>query len=169
MLILPKKLRKKLKKPFGKLYKSIDDIKNFPPNEYKIISVGDETTKNLVDRGIYPDVAIIDRKIQRKKSYYRIEYKSKILNVSNPPGTITESLMNAIKKALKSKEKTIINVSGEEDLAVLPAILFSSKALILYGQPNEGVVVVDADKSKNKAKKIIKEFKEVKEHGNKYN
>jgi uncharacterized protein (UPF0218 family) len=53
-------------------------------------------------------------------------------------------------------------VDGEEDLAVLPCLLNSPKdAFILYGQPNEGVVLVKVDEAYPRAlnyyKQLIKE------------
>jgi len=170
VLILIKELRNVLKKPFGNVYSSLDDLKkSLPKNKPKnslMISVGDATTKNLLDAGIVPNIGIIDHKIGRKPSKYKIKYRANILYAHNPPGTITDELYKAIEESINLVEKynsnTLIIVDGEEDLSVLPCILESPNgSLILYGQPDEGVVLVEVDKVKKKAENIIKRFEEV--------
>lgn len=170
MLILPKRLRKKLKKPFGRLYTSPEDASI--PEDAFIISVGDVTTHNLLKIGLKPNLAIIDNLIQRKTSKYKIRYDAKILKCENPPGTITDELWTSITEAIKStkKDNFIIIVDGEEDLAVLPSIILAPpNTLIFYGQPNEGVVIVKAEKMKQKAEDLLKQFKEVKVDGDQNN
>ncbi|MDI6881255.1 MAG: DUF359 domain-containing protein [Methanothermobacter sp.] len=168
MLILPRKLRKKLKEPFGRLYPS---PKEAPiPKGAFIISVGDVTTHRLLQTGLKPRLAIIDNRVQRRASNYRIQYDAKILKCENPPATITDELWTSIKKAINSGDNFLIIVDGEEDLAVLPSIILAPPdAIILYGQPNKGVVLVKAEKMKEKAENLIREFKEVKEDGDQNN
>ncbi|MGC9516927.1 MAG: GTP-dependent dephospho-CoA kinase family protein [Methanomicrobiales archaeon] len=165
MLVLKKEQRSALKKPFGKLYPSLEEAKQDFPDYDILISVGDVTTRNLLKSGLIPDIGIIDHKIQRKKSKHNIDYDSITLHVENPAGTITNELWSCIEEAFQLLEKNshvLIIVEGEEDLSVLPCILSSPPgSIILYGQPNEGLVVVKADEVKNMAKDIIKEFKEV--------
>ncbi|HIH61826.1 MAG TPA: DUF359 domain-containing protein [Methanobacteriales archaeon] len=168
MLILPKKLRKKLKEPFGRLYPSPKEA--LIPEGAFIISVGDVTTHRLLQTGLKPHLAIIDNRVQRKTSKYKIRYDAKILKCENPPGTITDELWTIIKEAIKSGDNHLIIVDGEEDLAVLPSIILApTDAIILYGQPNEGVVLVKAEKMKQKAENLIREFKEVKADGDQNN
>lgn len=168
MLILPRRLRKKLKEPFGRLYPS--PTKAPIPEGAFIISVGDVTTHRLLQAGLKPRLAIIDNRVQRKASNYRIQYDAKILKCENPPATITDELWTSIKKAINSEDDYLIIVDGEEDLAVLPSIILAPPdAIILYGQPNEGVVLVKAEKMKQKAENLIREFKEVKMDGDQNN
>ena len=165
MLVLKKELRSALKKPFGTLYPSLDEAKESLPKHDILISVGDVTTKNLLESGFIPDIGIIDHKIQRKESKSNIEYDSVTLHANNPPGTLTKELWSSIEKALKlveEKVNVLIIVDGEEDLSVLPCILSSPpNTLILYGQPNQGLVVVEADEVRNMTQEIIEEFEEV--------
>ena len=50
-------------------------------------------------------------------------------------------------------------VKGEEDLAVLPCLLIAPEdAVILYGQPNEGLVFVNVSEGKDKANKLMTYF-----------
>ncbi|MDI3484240.1 MAG: GTP-dependent dephospho-CoA kinase, partial [Methanobacteriaceae archaeon] len=117
-----------------------------------------------------PHLAIIDNRVQRKTSKYKIRYDAKILKCENPPATITDELWTTIKEAIKSGDNHLIIVDGEEDLAVLPSIILApTDAIILYGQPNEGVVLVKAEKMKQKAENLIREFKEVKADGDQNN
>ncbi len=163
MLILPEKLRHELKKPFGDLYPSIEEA---PVNkEAFIISVGDVTTYNLLKAGIKPNLAIIDKRVQRKDSSYDIKYDAKILKCRNPPGTLTDELCSkieeAIKSAIKDRENFLIIVDGEEDLAVIPSILSAPPhAIIFYGQPHKGLVLVEAKKAFKKVEELIKRFEE---------
>lgn len=162
MLILKKESRKLFKKPFGNLYPTLHDIdRSFLENHF-IISIGDATTKNLLDANIIPKIGIIDNKIEREISKHKIEYDAITLNADNPPGTITDELWETIEKAkyLAKESNVLIVVEGEEDLAVIPCVLTAPKnSIILYGQPGEGIVVVEADKLKDTAKKMLDNFR----------
>jgi GTP-dependent dephospho-CoA kinase len=163
-------LRVKLKEPFGTLVKGSFDqtmakmreIK--AQNPPKIVSVGDTVTKNLLDYQIPPDLAIIDNQCMRKK-FQPTTYASKAINVKNPQGTITQEAAKAIKEALKSTEHMHIVVDGEEDLLTLVAVLYSPiNAVVVYGQPYEGIVLVKVSPEK-KAKAA--EFLKAMENGSK--
>ena len=133
--------------------------------DHYTISIGDQTTKNLLDADIIPKIGIIDNIIERKTSKHNIEYNAVILNAVNPPGTITEELWATIKKSfqLSGKSNVLIIVDGEEDLAVIPCVLMAPEgSIILYGQPGEGVVLVETDKLKETAKEMLDNFEEVK-------
>ena len=165
MLKLEDNLRSEFKKPLGILYSSFDDAINDIKQVQFLISVGDATTKNLVENNIYPRISIIDNLIQRKNHNYKITYTDNILNAKNPPGTITDNLWETIDLALKNIKHVkhqLIVVDGEEDLAVLPCILMApNKAVVLYGQPNEGLVFVNVNSVRNKADKLVKLFKKI--------
>lgn len=159
MLILKKEGRKYFKKPLGELYSSLSDVNHKIFQNHFIISIGDATTRNLLDSNITPGIGIIDNKIERKTSEHNIEYNAITLTADNPPGTITDELWNTISEAFKIKSNVLIVVKGEEDLAVIPAALMADEdTIIFYGQPGEGIVVVEADKIKNKADEILSNF-----------
>jgi uncharacterized protein (UPF0218 family) len=71
----------------------------------------------------------------------------------NPPSQITSDLVATINQALisltpHSRPQTIL-VKGEEDLAVLPAILLSPlNTAIFYGQPQQGLVAIRVTETK---------------------
>ena len=127
-----------------------------------MISVGDATFGNLTKYELYPNIGIIDNVIQRKTHAHEIIRADHILKANNPAGTITDDLWETIGQALElsnSGECYVIEVAGEEDLAVLPCIMMASpETTILYGQPNEGLVLLKVSDLKNKAKKLIDGF-----------
>ena len=153
------------KRPLGKLYVDFEDAIPMIKEASFLISVGDQTTKNLVDIDLIPDLGIIDNRIQRKDHNYDIIRTENILNADNPAGTITENLWETIEEAisltLEDSGNRIIVVKGEEDLAVLPCLLIAPEdAVILYGQPNEGLVFVNVCEGKSKAKRLMTFFNE---------
>jgi len=87
----------------------------------------------------------------------------KVVHVKNPQGTITEEAIAAIREALESDEPVRIIVDGEEDLLALIAVLYApEKSLVVYGQPYEGIVVVEVtSEKKNEAVEILKAMKTV--------
>ena len=148
------------KVPLGKLYADFEDAIPKIKEASFLISVGDQTTKNLVDNDLIPDLGIIDNRIQRKDYNHDIIRTENILEADNPAGTITENLWETIEEAisltLKDSENRIIVVKGEEDLAVLPCLLIAPEdAVVLYGQPNEGLVFVNVFEGKDKATKLM--------------
>ena len=165
MFKLDEELIGEFKAPLGKLYVDFEDAIPMIKEANFLISVGDQTTKNLVDIDMIPNLGIIDHRIQRKNHNHDIIRTENILNAVNPAGTITEDLWETIEEAigltLYDKENRIIVVEGEEDLAVLPCLLIAPEdAVILYGQPNEGLVFVNVSEGKDKAQRLMTFFYE---------
>jgi len=158
-------LRLKLKEPFGILItgtfsetmsKLADIIKN--ENPPKVVSVGDIVSKNLHSHKIIPQLAITDNKSMRRKVKEQIFQKKSVIKIRNPQGVITEEAIMAIQKALKGEKQVHILVEGEEDLLALIAILYvPENSIIIYGQPNKGIVVVKVTNDKRaETEKILK-------------
>ncbi|RLI88562.1 MAG: DUF359 domain-containing protein [Candidatus Altiarchaeales archaeon] len=159
-LRLPKHLRKKLKKPLGHLISSIDELEI---DSETIICVGDKTSEEVLKRGIKPKICVYDGKIKRRGIKIPAvikKFAAKEIEIKNPPGSLTEESFNAVDFALKSESNFKIKVDGEEDLITLVVIdLAPLNSLVLYGQPDEGVVVVPADnKNKIKVRNMLKEM-----------
>lgn len=162
---LQNRLRTKLKKPLGELIRGTpkettkklrDIILREKPS--KIVSVGDFVSKSLVENQIYPDISIIDNKVMRKYiKPIQIDAESEIC-VKNPPGTLTFEALKAVQEAFKANCKVKIIVDGEEDLLTLAAVFYAPEnILIVYGQPNEGIVVVrTSEKNKAEVAKTLK-------------
>ena len=142
----------RLKHPLGKLLTGssesiMDLLKDFikVKNPSKIFAVGDVTASNMIKSGINVDVIIIDFRSKRQP----IEKRAIQINgfmeirIDNPRGSITDVAYKTVDKAVQSISKTAIIVNGEEDLLVLPTIKFAPLgSLLVYGQPNVGVVLV---------------------------
>ena len=146
---LPDDLRDQLKNPLGNLISDNDPnkeniIKKISA-ESVIITVGDRTTENMLQLGLKPQIQIIDGLEKRNQ---RLVPTDDTINTSlsckNSPGEITEESIQVIQKAFSSKPPVRITVDGEEDLLVLPVCVFAPEnSVVMYGQPNEGLVVVD--------------------------
>ena len=83
------------------------------------------------------------------------------MHVNNPQGTITQEAISAVKAALEKNEHTHIVVNGEEDLLALIAVLYAPEnAVVVYGQPHEGIVVVKVTSDrKEQAKQFLNAMK----------
>ena len=164
---LNKDIIAELKKPFGKLYPNFEDALEVIRSSEFFISVGDATFANLTKYKLYPNIGIIDNLIQRKNHTHDIIRADHVLKANNPAGCITDDLWETIGEVIKlsnNGECYVIEVNGEEDLAVLPCILMADpETIILYGQPNEGLVVLKADDVKDKAQKLINGFEKINE------
>ncbi len=142
MLVLPSEHRGLFKQPFGTLFPEFSDIAAQLSGRM-VCTVGDVVTHSALARGIIPAVGVIDGFTMRSPYLAMPEISHHILRVRNPAGTITDELVAVLKEAVMSTPCMIL-VDGEEDLAVLPLIRFlPDGALVLYGQPNEGVVVCE--------------------------
>ena len=63
-----------------------------------------------------------------------------------------------LKEALRQKQRVKIVVDGEEDLLALVALLHAPlNALVVYGQPYEGIVAVKVTKRKRQEARRIME------------
>ena len=160
MLLLPERHRHLFRQPFGRLYPDIEHA--LPLLQGKVVyTVGDVVTYHLVQKGKVPAIAIIDGHTMRSPCNRSPAVFRKRIAARNPAGTITEQLIASIATALADQE-TLILVEGEEDLAVIPLIVAAPEgAMVLYGQPGEGIVVCDVNAAaKEKARTLLSCFVE---------
>ncbi|PVU68076.1 DUF359 domain-containing protein [Sulfolobus sp. SCGC AB-777_G05] len=150
--ILPNELRQLLIKPYGFLFTNEDLLIRYIKGvNSRIISVGDVVTVTLFKHGIKPFIAFVDGKTKR---VIKISSDSYSITLLNEPGLIRLSAMSKIKELLSSNSHNVVFVEGEEDLLVIPVILYSNNGdIIVYGQPNAGIVMI-----RNNA--LIKEYVE---------
>jgi len=115
----------------------------------------------MIEKGISPDVLIVDNRVMRKKVKPIPVDVSRTLNIKNPPGTLTDEAWTVIEDALKQKQTTRVLVDGEEDLLTLVAVLCApEKSLVVYGQPQVGIVAVKVTEQKKKlARRLVEEMK----------
>ena len=159
---LPEHLREQLKIPLGTLIPNTQVTKgsieqNIQGSSY-IITVGDATTEKMIGFGIVPSLQIIDSVEKREKRQPPESSSVKTnLTCDNPAAEITSQSIEIIKKSLQSPTPVRITVNGEEDLLVIPVCIFAPDgAIVMYGQPNEGLVIVRVDdKIRNKTQRLL--------------
>lgn len=156
-LKLPKELREELQKVHGVLVQE-REVEKYVNGKF-VITVGDVVTYTLLKLGLQINVAIVDYKTKRNEIEFEDikKFGESVLKVKNPPGTVTPELWRAIKDAIASEKRTRIDVDGEEDLAVIPAVIFAPLgAIVIYGMPNTGLVILEIkDEDKKNAMEII--------------
>ncbi len=145
---LPTAERAAFKEPLGEVYTSTERL--LSDVDGPLVAVGDVVLAHLGRAGVTPTVAVIDGRTERGAvdDWVREARPAAATErtVENPPGTITAELVAGIESGLQSAATVRIVVSGEEDLAVLPALLLAPRgATIVYGQPGEGMVAVPVD------------------------
>lgn len=168
-LKLPEVLRNSLAKPIDMLFPNTNQVVKNIRNAVMVITVGDVVFAELQSAGFEADIAVLDLKVEREYVGNRLNVDFN-LRVINKAGTVSKRLTDVLKKAVKDKlkanKKTYIEIEGEEDLAVIPAILVSPLGtIILYGQPNymgieNGVVRVLVTEEKKKwVVELLRQFK----------
>ena len=158
---LPNSLRGQLKIPLGILLpeSQVDKInieKHLSENSY-IITVGDRTTEKMIEFGLIPSLQIIDGQEKRAKREHPKLANATELIVDNPAAEITPQSIDIIKKAFTMQSPVRLCVNGEEDLLVIPVCIYAPEnAIVLYGQPNEGLVIVKiTPEIRNKTQKLL--------------
>ncbi len=155
---LPDTLRDELKIPLGILLKDTtpENIsKHIPKNAY-IITVGDATTEKMLKLGFTVSLQIVDGYEKRGKRIPPASAATK-LYCDNPAAQITDQSIKTIQDAFSSKPPIQILVNGEEDLLVIPVCIFAPQnSVVLYGQPNEGLVIVPVTQEiRNKTQSLL--------------
>ncbi|MFB6180155.1 MAG: GTP-dependent dephospho-CoA kinase family protein [Halorientalis sp.] len=145
-------LRSELKDPVGPIFTDAERL--LADAGEPIVAVGDIVTYHLMTADRTPDVALVDGRTKRSAVEDHIQDAisddafDETRHVSNPPATLSEALLTALAEALGAAgdHSTIIVVDGEEDLAALPAVVAApTGASVVYGQPNEGMVLVTCE------------------------
>ena len=145
---LPENLREQLKTPLGDLIKEEDvskeKILSKISSESIVITVGDRTTEKMIHFGIIPQIQVIDGLEKRNQRNIPVDETIKTeLTCKNPSGEITEESIQTIQNAFSCERPVRIIVKGEEDLLVIPVCIFAPEnSVVMYGQPNEGLVFV---------------------------
>lgn len=158
---LPDNLRDKLKQPMGMLVTedkaTKENLLRLIPQKTFLITVGDATTEKLIRCGFIPSLQIVDSLEQRNKRDMPEGEVKTLLQCINPAAQITDESVDVIKNALHLNPPVRIVVTGEEDLLVLPVVMHAPEnSIVLYGQPNEGLVIVTVNsQTRKKAESIM--------------
>ena len=155
-------MRPQLKIPLGLLLpESLADKTNIqkylPKNSY-IITVGDRTTEKMIEFDLIPSLQIIDGQEKReKRELPKLANITSELIVDNPAAEITNQSVDIIKQAFTMESPVRLRVNGEEDLLVIPVCVHApANSVVLYGQPNEGLVIVKiTPEIRNKAQTLL--------------
>ncbi|TKX57745.1 DUF359 domain-containing protein [Halorubrum sp. SS7] len=159
LLTLPESLRDAFKEPLGPVTTDADALlaaadetreRHASPAEGspRLIAVGDIVTYHLREAGRVPDAALVDGKTEREAVREEIAAAlaatdERRVPVENPAAALSAALLDALAEALAADEPVTIEVTGEEDLAALPAMLAAPLgSTVVYGQPGEGMVRV---------------------------
>jgi cytidyltransferase-like protein len=160
ILVLPESLRSELQHPLAEILDKIPE----KIDGAKTIAIGDITVQKFNQKNVKQFLSIIDFFVQRKPQFHELSElgfeNQNIEKVSNPHGTITPQLFDAIRKAFQTTDKKIIFVNGEEDLAVLPILLIAPLGyFVFYGQPNQGLVRIEVTEiNKERAYRLVDSF-----------
>jgi GTP-dependent dephospho-CoA kinase len=145
MVAIPPELRAQLKKPLGRLQTDYGKLKAISKT-HRIIAVGDVCTLGLLSAGIKPHLAVFDHLFMRHDIDQGMKERlegafTNPLRYKNPPGTLSDEIIADAGMLLEKGGAVLID--GEEDLTALAFIRSAGKGdIIIYGQPNEGFVVV---------------------------
>jgi len=115
----------------------------------RIIAVGDVVVEDSLKHGVKLDLAIVDYKTKRRGRPLElaVEFR-RVVKVVNPPGHLSLDAMDVLKSLIEEGGGALMEVEGEEDLLTIPSVLYAPlNSLVIYGQPNEGVVLVVVDES----------------------
>jgi Uncharacterized protein conserved in archaea len=158
---LPDSLRDQLKIPLGILLPigqdNKENIQKHLSDTSYIITVGDRTTEKMIDFDLIPSLQIIDGLEKRQKREFPKLGNASELTIDNPSAEITLQSIEIIKKAFTMNSPVRLTVNGEEDLLVLPVCIHAPEnSIVLYGQPNQGLVLVQiTTEIRNKAQTLL--------------
>ncbi|MBS7634166.1 GTP-dependent dephospho-CoA kinase family protein [Candidatus Bathyarchaeota archaeon] len=122
----------------------------------EIISIGDIVSRSILEKSLPLNIFIVDNKSMRELIEPINANVSKVLHLINPAGTISRDSWRIIDEAINSEGLVKVLVEGEEDLlTIVAALLAPVNSMVVYGQPNEGIVVI------NVTEEIKKEMREI--------
>ncbi len=148
-MIIPPAVKEQLKRPLGRLQTDFWLVKRLSRSR-RIIAIGDVCTLSLLAMGIRPHLAVFDHLFMRHRldpgmvKILKLHFP-KQARYRNPAGTLSEKLLREAPALLR--RGGAVRIDGEEDLTALAFIRSAGKEdVIVYGQPNSGMVVVVPDK-----------------------
>ena len=173
-MFLPENLRNELKIPLGQLIENSNPDKEKQIresfDEHLVITVGDATSQLLLNMGLIPFLQIIDGQEKRQKRSVPLSVEPKDIEIcreiytKNNAGEIADENFDLIENIFDETpfwKPVRLLVDGEEDLLVLPVCLFAPEnSVVMYGQPNEGLVIAEiTDELRDKIQKIVNQMK----------
>ena len=164
-LMMPDSMRSELGVPIGTVLKDGNTESIIRgDHESTVISVGDKTTKRLVENGLVPTLVIIDMQVERQPYIWEKVLWDKLpkrkQEFVSGPGYIATTVVEALERWATAPTHTLFVIDGEEDLLVLPVIQAAPNgAIVYYGQPNIGMVrLVVTETTKKRAAHFLQQF-----------
>jgi pantetheine-phosphate adenylyltransferase len=165
---LPQHEREALRRPIGHVATDMQTVIKSLDKHTMLIAVGDIVASSAKQTGRLADISIIDGLTRR--AVLEPEHVVSFGNIKkrkthNPAGSITYDAARSLQEAITDYETThaeqLIVVSGEEDLLAIPAILLAPlKSVVLYGQFDQGIVVVHvSEQNKKRVQDLFWKFK----------
>jgi len=107
---------------------------------------------------------IIDNLEKRQRTIPYAHPRNRVINAKNQAGKIEHKARLAVERAIRG-EADLVEIEGEEDLlAIIAVIAAPLGSLVVYGQPNEGVVLVRVSaENKVEAGRILEQMDRVNE------
>jgi uncharacterized protein (UPF0218 family) len=151
-LRLREEQRQLLKRPLGRLIRGRSDEVwrklEVLVGERKgpLVVVGDVVSMTVSRLSPERVVYVTDGRTMREATSEVRPEVDLVVMCRNEPGTISREAFEAIGEAIRSGKRVHVVVEGEEDLLALAAVYLSPLGgIVVYGQPGEGVVVVEVN------------------------
>ncbi len=149
-LRLSEEQRQLLKRPLGRLIRgSQEDVMRelevlVAERRGPLIVVGDVVSSTVSRFKPERTVYVTDGRTLRERTSEVKPDVDVVVKCRNDPGTISREAYEVIREAIGLGRRVHVVVDGEEDLLALAAVYLSPVGgIVVYGQPGEGVVVVE--------------------------
>jgi uncharacterized protein (UPF0218 family) len=111
----------------------------------------------LLRLGIVPAVQVVDGREKRRSRPFPDGKVVHELHVRNPAGGLSEAAFRQLAEARAAPKPVRLVVEGEEDLLTLIVLAsYPDRTLVLYGQPDKGVVIVPIHQtSRQRARRVL--------------
>ena len=144
-LVLPEEAREEFREPLGREMDEgeLDSI----DAQTSFITVGDVVSLTFRRHGVRPLLSVYDGSTERREmtDFARLVEPEPKAVVSNPAGRVTAEMAEAVRRGI-SGETGLIRVEGEEDLALLPCLIYAPDgAVVVYGMPGRCMMAVTTD------------------------
>lgn len=161
-LVLPESQREAFKEPLGREMEDseLDNI----DSQTRFITVGDVVSLTFRRHGVRPLLSIYDGSTERREmtDFARLVEDEPKEVVSNPAGRISAQMADAVRRGIGG-EVDLIRVDGEEDLAMLPCLLYAEDGtVVVYGMPGRCMMAVTTDGAvRKRAAELVAKMEEL--------
>jgi pantetheine-phosphate adenylyltransferase len=141
--------KRRMAEPLGELVPTVADIPPVVLTQAPAVAlVGDVVTQAFRDNNMPYTYAVVDGHTRRQPIHHL--FGRTALTVANPAGIIRTEAVTAVRH-LTTLPKGVLLVDGEEDLIGFPlAFCLPLQSVLVYGQPDKGVVYQVLTEAKKK-------------------